>query len=198
MTDIMEVIIKGVCAGQAVYNILHFRDENDQGPIGLMAEMESGTPNWFTRLVSCLCNDYSVSSILSRNDIDTTPGPQIETATSTTYTGLTGDSAGPLPPCGVIKWTTAVGGRSGRGRSYIGPPGINRIVDGLLEATIFANLGLFAQEMDNRFFLGGSAYAGNYTFGIWSRKLNLFRPATGFVPRQQAKTQRRRQLGVGI
>jgi hypothetical protein len=45
---------------------------------------------------------------------------------------------------------------------------------------------------------GGAFFNGDYAFGIWSDVLSQFNEVTNGILRTAAKTQRRRQLGVGI
>ncbi len=199
MPDVVEVILKGACVGQAIYNVLHFQRPNDTAFSDLAAEMEDGgAASWINKLMSMLCSDYSISSFLARATIDTTPGPQVEVPLSTTYGGTIGHSAEALPTSGLIKWLTAVGGRSGRGRSYFGPLGSSTVVDGLITGEIYTILQDIVNLTKSYFQTGGANFNGNWVFGVWSPKTTTFHAMTDGVRRQQAKTQRRRQLGVGI
>jgi hypothetical protein len=199
MADITEVILKGACAGQAIYNVLHFKNTGDLEISTLPEAMElGGATSWINELVDFICSDYSISSLLVRQSIDTVAGPQIEVPFSTTYTGQGGGSAEHLPTSAVIKWLTAVGGRSGRGRSYLGPLSSGHVIDGTITSSIVTAIEGFATSMLSVFSLLGESYNGNWEFGIWSRLLSVFNGMTGGIARPQAKTQRRRQLGVGI
>jgi hypothetical protein len=199
MADVIECILKGACAGQAIYNVLHFRDNGDLGPAALAAAMEAGAgASWINELVDGLCNDYFIGSILTRSNKDTTPGPQIETAFASGYEGQVADTAGALPVSAVIKWLTAVGGRSGRGRSYIGVLPQSRVVDGLLHVDEIAAIQGFLDATLAIFTSGGGSYNGNFELGVWSPTLSAFNEVVAGVLRTAAKTQRRRQLGVGI
>lgn len=198
MADITEVILKGACVGQAVYNVLHFRNNGDLALSTLITAFGIGTGGLINTIALFNCSDYSISSILSRANIDTTPGPQIETGLGTTISGGGGDTAASLPASGVIKWLTAVGGRSGRGRSYFGPAPQEQMEDGLFLSASITKLQDIIDAMLGTFSVDGGDYNGNWEFGIWSNVLSAFNPVVGGVKRSEIKTQRRRQLGVGI
>jgi len=197
MADIAEVILKGACVGQAIYNVLHFKNNGDLAFSDLASDMQVGAPNSLLgAIMTVLCSDYTISSLLCRANIDTTPGPQVEVGLGTTLTGTGGDTAAALPASGVIKWLTAVGGRSGRGRNYFGPLPQESMADGLY--TVPDNLTGVINQMKERFTAAGVNYNGNWDFGIWSNVLSAFNPMVDGVRRVEIKTQRRRQLGVGI
>jgi len=198
MADITEVILKGACAGQAIYNVLHFRNNGDLALSTFITALGIGTGGLINTIAAALCNDYTISSILTRANIDTTPGPQLETGLGTTITGGVAETSSHLPTSAVIKWLTDVGGRSGRGRSYFGPLASSRVVDGNLHNDQIAPMQDIIDTILGTFMVTGGDYNGNWEFGVWSRVLSAFNPVTGGVKRTQAKTQRRRQLGVGI
>lgn len=198
MSDITEVILKGSCDGQAIYNVLHFRNNGDLAISTLITAFNIGAAGLINEWANVACTGYAISSILSRSGIDTTPGPQIETSLGTTVTGGAGDIAGALPASGVIKWLTATGGRSGRGRSYLGPLGQELVANGLITAGSLTNMQDVVDIMNGTFNVAGGDYNGNWEFGIWSRVLSQFFPVVDGVVRNAVKTQRRRQLGVGI
>jgi hypothetical protein len=198
MADIVEAIIKGACVGQAVYNVLHFRNNGDLALATLATALEAGGAlSFMNEMMDFICDDYTVSSLLCRSNIDTTPGPQVEVPFSVTYTGQAA-SAGTLTASALIKWVTAVGGRSGRGRTYFGPTAQAGVADGNLSSGVFTDLQDLANRMFSIFTTGGEDYNGNWEFGIWSPTLAAFNPMLQGIPRLAAKTQRRRQLGVGI
>jgi hypothetical protein len=199
MPDVVEVILKGLCVGQAIYNVLHFQRPNDTDFSDLAVELEDGgAASWIEKMMSMLCADYTIASLLCRTGIDGVPGPQVEVPLAATHTGGTGLTSTFLPGSALIKWVTLTGGRSGRGRTYFGPLGSVGAVDGTVSSEVFTILQDLVNLTKARFKVGGADYNGNWQFGVWSPTTSLFHAMEDGVRRSAAKTQRRRQLGVGI
>lgn len=199
MAHVWEVILKGACAGQAIYNVLHFQDNGDLGIEDLAAELVTADPNFIGSLMPILCLDYTVGSILARSISPGPAGPQLEVPfPDGLHTGTYNSTAGALPSSAVAKWVTAEGGRSKRGRNYFGPLGSASNDDGLLGSTAWTAFQLFVSNVISTYTAGGGTYNGNWELVVWSRVLESFAEVVGGVARREMKTQRRRQLGVGI
>lgn len=197
--DVYEVIVKGVCAGQTIMNVLHFIDVIGTG------DLQDWVTHWEDTGVSppheeyseCLCDDYTPVEYLITKVKPAPRGPQFSVPADVTNVG---ERLGALhlPTSAVIKWTTAVGGRSGRGRSYIGPLGNQNSSDGMLDGVYTAFITDFANRMLEVFSAAGALYDGHWLFAVYSRLLDVANAVTGASVRTQLKTQRRRQLGVGM
>lgn len=199
--DTWEIIIKGACVGQAIYNVLHFQDGEGSGDLeDLRAHLEDDVApdlSWIENLMNVVCADYTISSFLATKIFPLPKGPQLEKALLATHTGDL-ETAEALPTSAVVKWVTLMGGRSGRGRSYFGPLGAGSVTDGSLHVTRLTELANLVIATKSLFTTGGAAFDGHWTFGVWSRLNSEFHEMTDGIVRTAAKTQRRRQLGVGI
>jgi hypothetical protein len=200
--DIYEIILKGACAGQAIYQVWHMQDALGTGDlVDLKDHLEdTGNPSTFSILQDIsriACSDWSIDSFLATKIFPLPKGPQIEQALDNEVVG-TLSSASSLAATAVIKWVTAVGGRSGRGRTYFPPPGFDSYVDGLVSGTMVTRMNALVTDMLDLFNTAGAGYDGSWIFGIWSKLNEEFNMVTGGIPRDALKTQRRRQLGVGI
>lgn len=187
--DVIEFVVEAVCAGQQIINVLHFRMLSNEDPNVVIANTFDTTVK--ADLLNVVCNDYNLVQYILTKVLPTPRGPSIGQAAVGTGTASGGASA--LPASALVKWTTAVGGRSGRGRTYFGPiPGAQG-VDGLLDSTLEGNL----LDVKNALVAWNTEPDPDSEFGILSRLTSTFNPVTGGTPRNQIKTQRRRQIGVG-
>jgi len=196
--DIWEIIIRGVCASQAILNVLHFRDVIGDADLDDWASHfeDTGVQPPLTEMLGLLCDDYHVQEYLMTKVFPLPRGPQISHVSDQTA-GVQG-SAEALPTSLVIKWVTAVGGRSGRGRSYLGPLSSAQGEDGVIAGTTVTQAGDYVARMLEVFNPAGALYDGHWTFVIWSPTLSVANNVTGGIPRNLFKTQRRRQIGVGM
>jgi len=207
--DTYELAIQGVCNGQTIVNVHHFRAE---GAGDLSTSIAS---DWDTNLKSTflalLPPTYSITLLKCRQI--NPPGPVGADVTPTgTVTGGVGTVAGGLNVAQVIKWTTAFVGRSRRGRSFIGPMAIERVSGGNVITAQQTNALAYVTAMLARYGSGGT-FASTARMVIWSRTIadNVSQdppPAMGAAgsasayvtagtSQLPARSQRRRDLGVG-
>lgn len=92
--------------------------------------------------------------------------------------GTIAENAGPPFAAVCVTVRTAVGGRSGRGRLYVG--GVNRsnTQTGLLSAAFQTTVNNFMSRMSDRYVQAGGLAAQGFEYGVWSRKLGGTPPAT--------------------
>lgn len=122
---------------------------------------------------------------------------------------LTGDipDDNPVPPQDsmVVTWTTDVkriaGVFAAGGRIYI--PGIYSTgqISGFLIPELQTALGAFAQLLYDAYIADGTAYqlhVVSYNPGSNPRTIRAVNPITNYIVRNQVRSQRRRQVGVGI
>lgn len=196
--DIYRVVLKGVNkASEATYNVFHFRGEvSTPDPDALVEEfvdalMSASTDGVLNILPSS--DGYTLSEV-SYQVISPTLGAAITHTLSSARHGKSGNN-GILPACCVVKWTTAAGGRSYRGRSYFGPVAEDIYTDGVIGSAGVTAVGVGCQNVLDLY--GPSGSSTDWRLVVWSRKLSVETVVTGFAVRSNAKTQRRRQRGVG-
>jgi hypothetical protein len=191
--DIYEIVLRGhLGTVGAVYNVFHVRDEGGSGDIASVPQgiLDTYTANFLSRLPSALTFPEATYAKIS----PAPAGPQISVAT--TKAGTDGEEY--VPNCAyVVKWITATGGRSGRGRTYFGPIPEDRMVNGVLATVSQAYIQEGADALVAAYGVGGSE-SGDFVFGVWSRKLGLFYPITAAAARANVYSMRTRSVGRGI
>lgn len=81
---------------------------------------------------------------------------------------LTG--TGMPPVCAAcITWVTAKGGRRGRGRFYVPPPGGGDQTNGIWGASHLTRLANMVSTINGRYILLGGKAASGFEMGVWSR-----------------------------
>lgn len=191
--DIYEVVLRGQVAGVgASYNVFHVRDEGGSHAIADVAQAILDT--WVAEFTGSIPTALSWSEATYAKISPAPAGPQITVAV-TKAGAATGQF---VPQCAAVtKWITATGGRSGRGRSYAGPLAEVVLESGYLLAASRDDFQSGADAMVAKYGVGGSS-SGDFTFGVWSRKLGLYYPITAAAARSIVYTQRRRIPGRGI
>jgi len=194
--DIYEVVMRGSANGQAVYNVLHFR-----------AKSATAVPLLLPQAVGD--NLYDVGTLdgvqtLAWSD-QTWPEASIQLISPTLgaqvvvpLVAITGNAAGGAVQNAavVVTWRTALGGRSFRGRSYFGAVDESVMANGLLLTNIRDAL----QNGITTFLAlyGDGGTSADWEFGVWSPLLTTFTPVTAGVIRLPIRSQRRRNVGIGI
>jgi hypothetical protein len=138
-------------------------------------------------------------------------GPEVEyfpTDTSIAHTGLaTGDGLPSYSSC-VTSIHTTRGGRSGRGRMFIGgvPEGSTTFSTLNVEGAFWVALLAYIACVTEKFIHSGDPGANEWQLGVISRKLGGttepisaagFAPATSLVPHRLLATTRSRKIGHG-
>jgi len=198
--DVYEFIIDALCQGQHILNVLHFQDVVGAGDLADLIDHFQGTGaaagEPVKELTDFLCADYSIDQYLAAKVSPLPRGPQFQFG-GDAQAGQRG-TAGHLPTSVVTKWTTATGGRSGRGRNYWGPIAQADVTDGVVAGAIQPEITAFTDAMMDVFSAAGAGYDGHWLFGVYSKVLDDFFPILGYAIRTFTKTQRRRQIGVGM
>lgn len=207
--DTYQLAIIGICNGQKIVNTHHFRAEAG-GDLSSAIATDWDT-NLKTSFLALLPPTYSIQQYKC---VQINPeGPVgVEQAPTGTVTGGVGTVAGGLNVAQVLKWTTGFVGRSRRGRTFIGPMAIERVSGGTLIAGQVTNGATYITNMLARYGAGG-AFEATARLVIWSPTLAAASsqnppPAMGSalsasayvlagVSIAQAKSQRRRDIGVG-
>lgn len=106
-----------------------------------------------------------------------------EYAPLTTKVGTDNGNLMPPSTAGLISWKTAKAGRSGKGRTFLPPPGDGKNDDGI-PTTAYRNTvaSAFANALIGMASASPLVYA-SYELGIWSTKLQEFNPVTSFIVR---------------
>lgn len=94
----------------------------------------------------------------------------------------------------VIRWATAVAGRSHRGRSYVGPISSGQIDNGVIAATAITAINAYAQAMITRYTGAGAGSVLGWDLGIYSRPYSN----TGLPAGQAPEYQYTKRTGSGL
>lgn len=207
--DTYELAIKATCLSQQIVATHHLRAEGagDMSTVIPTAWNTSLKASWLASLPTI----YSLS-ILACRQINP-PGPVgVEFTPTGTITGNVNTAISTLVLAGVIKWTSAYVGRSRRGRTFVGPLTADSAVNGTLIAGRVTQLQAYVTAMLALWGPGGTGVA-DARLVIWSRTIadstsQSPPPAMGNVlsasayvtagnAQAIARTQRRRELGVG-
>jgi hypothetical protein len=199
--QILRLTRKVQVDGQAHYNVLHFFNGSFNGN-----DVEEALAHAFTNPVAGTSVNHaireamqgagSVANVgLSIQQISPTLQDPVELALPT-YTPTL--QAGLPSFCAIVhNVRTAQGGRSRRGRFFVG---------GIPEAWTTGNIlqqagqdihGSIDSALMSFFRSGGANYTG-FDFGIWSRKLNTFAAAVSSTSTPVIAVMRRRKHGRGI
>ncbi len=195
--DIWEVVTLGLDSqNEQVNNVFHFKDLDGSMEIAtvvssfltlMFAGGASGMPViWPTNYT---VPQYAYTKIWplpkgDRNIVDITP-----------KAGATGTTSF-LTAALIVKWTTGLGGRSHRGRSYFGPLAPSAYSEGTIASTPRSNTQTAVNNIIAEFG-GAGAHVAHAEMGVWSRKNLTFTAITGGYVQPLARTQRRRAKGVG-
>lgn len=197
--DVYEIVLRGVNGvGEAVYNVLHMKMTSATPSVPTMIEDVCALlfPTTGSIGVNMLLPtvDYILAEV-SYKLIHPSQGPLNVYPLTTPRAGRAGGT-GILTAAAVVKWMTALGGRSARGRSYFGPVSEDCYTSGVMPTTQVG----YAQAAINALLAIYGATGGtsvDWRMVIWSRILDTAYEVTEGIVRNLAKTQRRRQRGVG-
>lgn len=163
----------------------------DAGDIGdLLSAVEE---DWWPTANDHFSNKIELAD-LTYSQVDPLPAP-ISTVEPVGVDGAV-DQAIMTPQDSIVfSWRTPLAGKSYRGRSYMPPPDRSRVGnDGLIDAT---SLGQFADDAVLLVDAVNGAGLGNvWTFGVWSRKLEVFTPVTSVKVGNRVDTMRSRAVAT--
>ena len=96
----------------------------------------------------------------------------------------------------VVTWRTATGGRSARGRNYFGPVAESVYTNGIIDSSFVT---LMQTGVDNFIDIYGLAGSDtDWNFVVWSQLQTVARVVTAGIVRAPGRSQRRRNVGIGI
>lgn len=207
--EIWQVVLRSKLEEQDCLNVLHF-----QTPLGdsdvvehlIRAIIQCVTQ----RLVNGQVNTFVFDSVLARR-VSPTLGPDVElTAEGGIFPNegqLAEDGLPSYCSC-VVSIKTTRGGRSGKGRMFIGGvPETSTVGSRItIPSAFWTALLAFIACVVEKFFLGDPPVANTWQLGVMSRKLGGakppfaaagFAPATSLTPKPLLATTRSRKIGHG-
>lgn len=203
--DIYRLRIYGRQHGSQCVNVLHFVEDvnlTGTGPQALATDFVTnmGTTLRARAAAQMLFEYVEVQSIVPFSGGLVTanfPANALGTAPSASVTATLAE---------VITIYTSRGGRRGRGRIYLAGSGttISELNSGVWQSGQTARTQAFATALATRYMV--VPYNSSWALGVWSRAIagptppwptSAFVRATALTVRTIARTQRRRQVGVG-
>jgi len=199
--------IIGELHGQQTVNVLHFGTNSaiaDEGALDtlLLALAAALLDCAITTLLPAVSSDWTLVKCDARRIYPTPSDPILATAP--------GGSVGELSPVSVsfaaslLSVRTGGGGRNGRGRMFLPPPGESEVVASAMDGPTLVLLAAFATCMAGKFM--GVSPSTDWRLGVYSRTLdagvsgtfdNSFRPATSLNPVADLSVIRSRRKGHG-
>lgn len=204
--DMVQARVRGLIEGQTTENVLHFRCVTPDSDIDLhlilvlvqcfIMHLLPGTSDKFEYMDVAW---KKVSPVLGNEFIHTFP------------TGSTGAVAGDSEPSfvsAVSSIRTALGGKSHRGRFYLGGIPEAGMVGSIIssDGPTWPAILAFVACLASKFIVGDPPGTNQWTIGVYSRKIggsafpygaSGFTPATQITPVQFAATTRSRKIGHG-
>jgi hypothetical protein len=205
--DIVQVLIQGTIEGQECENVLYFRAQ--AADPDFLTHLLMAIAQCWVALVPLLSGTYTFERIKGKV-VSPALGPE-EEYIPPAGTAVQGDAAGDSEPSFVsalLSLHTTRGGRSGRGRMFLAGVPEGDTVGSLLnpETPLWPALIAFAACMLDKFKPRDVPVAGNYDWGVMSRKIGGvkppflsagYAPITRVVPKRELATTRSRKLGRG-
>lgn len=203
--DIYRLRIWGRLHGQAVCNVLHFKEDVPVGGSGAAALCVDFNTNMAVTMKGRLAatQGYLFEFLECQRLVPYGDVPYIHNWTGTVL-GVAGGNCLTGTLAEVLSLYTGQAGRSKRGRIYLAGAVGTEMFQGSWSTTQTARTQLFATALATRYCL--VPYATSFVLGVWSRALagpappfptSAFTPVTSITVRTTVRNQRRRQLGVG-
>jgi hypothetical protein len=210
--QIVQVLVQGVIEEQECENVWYFRalaNDNDM-LLHLLADIAA----CFVALIPSLSSTYRLERLKAKV-VSPIVGPEEEwlPAPGALIEGAEAGDSEPSFVSALISLHTTRGGRSGRGRIYIaGVPESQTIASKLnRDLVLWAALAAFVACMLDKFKSRDVPVAGQYDWGVMSRKIGSPDPAhlkppflpagyaqiTRAVPKEELATTRSRKIGRG-
>jgi len=191
--DLWEAKVYVATPTQVGINVRHYLVDAQAG-LGATAAQIAGA---FGTLVQaeykdCMSNEATFRGVSMQK---LAPGPveAIQYSTASAGPGAVASEMLPKQVSGIITWTTALAGRSNRGRTYVPFPTESfQTLDGKPNASYMTVLGNLAAVLASSVAAGGGGNTSTLIPCVWSRILGIVNPITNWTPRQKWATQRRR------
>ena len=202
-----RVRIIGRLHGQQTVNVVHFATNttiaDDSQLDTLLNQLASAMLECIlTTLLPGVSSDWSIDRVEAQRIAPAVSDPVVATAT----TGSVGER-GPTSvsfQSALLHLRTGSGGKSGRGRMFLPPPGEADITNSAIDDATITLLVAFAACVASKF--GGSSAETDWRIGVLSRKNlaatlgtfdNSFRQVTQLVPEKQMAVLSSRKVGKG-
>ncbi len=206
--EVVQVLVQGVLEGQEVENVWYFRAEAPDVDFLLNLLTVIGQCI-VTSLIPALNSNYTLERIKGHVVSPGIGAEEVWTpAANQQSEGAIATDALPSYCSALISLYTTRGGRSGRGRVYIAGVSEADTQDSYLniEAPLWAALLAFGACLLQNFHIKDIYAAGDYTWGVMSRKIggvkppfdpDGYAPITRAVPVRLLATTRSRKQGRG-
>lgn len=202
-----EVRVIGTLQGQQCINVWHFATNtvvNDGGPLDdLLIQLAIALLDCYIEvLLPAVTSDYTLVSAEARTIAPTRSDPVVSTAAA--------GQVGQLGPTSVsfasvlVNVRTGGGGRRGRGKKYLPPPGEAQIANSLIDEPTHNLFEQFLLCVAGKF--TGANPTTDWVLGVYSKKNDdeiggtfdsSFRPATQLTPSQALARMGSRKVGKG-
>lgn len=205
--EIVQVLVQGVIEEQQCENVWYFRAL--AADPDMLAHLLADIAACLLGLIPILAPTYTLERLKAKV-VSPAVGSEEEwiPAPGDLVAGAAAGDAEPSFVSALISLHTTLGGRSGRGRIYIAGVPEGSTTGSLLnpEAPLWGALLAFVACMLDKFKSRDLPAAGQYDWGVMSRKLGGLKPpflAAGYhqiiraVPKRELATTRSRKLGHG-
>jgi len=202
-----ELRIIGSIHGQTTNNVLHFATntqindpiQRDALILALLVAMMSCVTE---QLVGAITSDWTLDRLEGRSLFPTVGDPVIKVPDAPVAGQLSAASVSFASS--LISVRTGLGGRRGRGKIFLPPPGEGETTNSIASNGVFVQLQAFINCVVAKFV--GQAASEQWRFGVLSKKdlagvignFNAaFREATTLVPNRELAVMSRRRIGRG-
>jgi len=203
----VELRIVGSIHGQTTNNVLHFATNtqiNDpiQRDALILALLTAMLACVTEQLVGAITSDWTLDHVEGRSLFPTVGDPVIKLPDQPTAGTLSAASVSFA--ASLISIKTGLGGRRGRGKMFLPPPGEGETTNSIASNATVVQLTNFVNCVVAKFV--GQAASEQWRIGVLSRKdlagsinnfNNAFREATQLVPQRTLAVMSRRRIGRG-
>jgi hypothetical protein len=206
--ELWQVLIQGRIEEQICENVLWFRAQAADTDV-ILHLLTAVLTCFATNILPVLAGTYTFEQIVGRRMTpDVGPDFIVTQAPGAENTGAAAGDAEPSFVSALISLRTTRGGRSGRGRMFLAgvPEGSTTASHLILETGLYPAMVAFVGCMIAQFLTKDVPAAGNWEWGVFSRKLGGvkapfnaagFAPMLSAVPKIELATTRSRKLGHG-
>jgi hypothetical protein len=192
--DIYTLTVIGEHHNQTVMNVFHYRVQTGTIEDDSAQIITAWRNNTETTWLNCFSEEYFISGYFCQRSW---PKPVLQGFTLSTafLPGTEPGNSLPTSVAVVLTKRTALGGRSGRGRTYLGGVPTAFEADSQLTGAAIQTYNLLCAKLDDTL----NTVNGTTLHPIITDKLfATAKPITSYVTRSILRNQRRRQVGRGI
>jgi len=195
MGDIVRATITGAIGGYIQQNVLQFEYDPDHGSDFLQLAAFELRDHWIQLVRPLQASDFRYSNITTRNMSNLTQPPWSEPISIFGGGGTVQNWWGPMAV--VFSIRTAIFGRKGRGRFYLGGFYVGQVGQGQFTASAQGQNTVIAGGLITRYIAASSS---PMRLGVGPRNNTAanFNLATNIIAQPTPGVQRRRNFGVGI